>query len=475
MAKTLLNLKLNYKGKLLDIAKYGRDFTNKLFIGSNKYLFWQILDPKFPDKHLFLTASGNDFVLNLVPGSTVRCTKGGKEMDQAALTSGNILSGNQLKLSPDMTGTVVLGPDWEVGFEFSEPWVRVLTEEERQIVAQYSRRAELTSQERFNRGLMIAITLLTVIFLLIYDFLLKPEEVKVQDIGQRLSQIQQQATRIMPEVEQTTSSFSSEEVPLPEAPPATTQGSPTGVRGGTGTTTGSTASTFGLEGFSASGTQRPLQFVAVTGSETFVAAGRGGGGGGGGGGGTGPGGGGAGAPGSSFSAGAVQIQGADLGGVATVGPNVSGSSTRPTGGVAVLTGDASRVAPIGRPVTQSAQAISMKAQFGTQGVATVSEGNIGSAPEASQGTYSNIANRVASLKGRITTIYIAENNLRPQAGSVSVTLYIGADGSVKAADVVPQSGDLTTEFLQKVQQNVMSWRFSVSEMAKYRFVMQFRK
>jgi outer membrane biosynthesis protein TonB len=81
----------------------------------------------------------------------------------------------------------------------------------------------------------------------------------------------------------------------------------------------------------------------------------------------------------------------------------------------------------------------MKAQFGTQGVATVSEGNIGSAPEASQGTYSNIANRVASLKGRITTIYIAENNLRPQAGSVSVTLYIGADGSVKAADVVPES------------------------------------
>lgn len=476
MAKTLLNLKLNYKGKNLDIAKYGRDFTNKLFIGSNKYLFWQILDPKFPDKHLFLTSTGGDFYLQLVPGSKVSCVKGGSEVDQAYLTSNKILTGNSLKLSPDMTGSVALTPDWEVKFEFSEPWVSVLTEEQRQVVAQYSRRAELSSTERFNRGLMLGITALAILFLIVYDLWLKPADTGVADLEARLQQL---ATRVTPAVEAQSSTFEAEEPETPaetgqEQAQAAQQARPGTQTGATQGTAGSAAASFGLGDFNASATQRPMQVVAVTGSEVFGATrpgGRPGGSGATGPGASGPGTGAA----SNFNPGATSVAGADLGAVATRGPNVAGSSIRPQGGVAVVTGDASRVAPIGRPIAQTAAQQSVRTSFTTQSVQTVSEGSIQSAPAESQATYATIAARVNSLKGRINQAFVSEYNVQPQAGSVAITLYIGADGAVRAADVVPQSGDLTTQFLQKVQQQVLTWRFSVSEMAKYRFVMQFRR
>lgn len=475
MAKTLLNLKLNYKGKNLDIAKYGRDFTNKLYIGSNKYLFWQILDPKFPDKHLFLTSSGGDFYLQLVPGSKVSCVKGGTEVDQAYLTTNKLLTGNSLKLSQDMSGSVILNPEWEVKFEFSEPWVSVLTEEQKQVVAQYSRRAELSSTERFNRGLMLFFTILTLLFLLVYDLWLKPEDTGVQDLEAR---IQQLATRVTPEVEQQTSTFESEEAETPPAPetpaPASNQttrpGTPTGTATGSAS---SAAAAFGLGDFNPNATQRPIQFVAVTGSEVFGAT-RPGQRPGGGGSGSGTSGGGSGI-GSSFNAGATQVTSADLGAVATSGPNVSGSSLRPQGNVAVVTGDASRVAPIGRPIQQSAQSQSVRTSFSTQGVQTLTESNIASQPAERQGTFTTIRDRVNVLKGRLNQIFVSEYNLQPQAGSVSIMLYIDADGAVRAADVTPQSGDLTSQFLQKVHAQVLTWRFNVSEMAKYPFTIQFRR
>ncbi len=480
MAKTLLNLKLNYKGKNLDTAKYGRDFTNKLFIGSSKYLFWQILDPKFPEKHLFLTSSGDTFYLNLVPGSTVSCKKDGNPVDQGFLTGNNILRGTQLQLRPDMTGTVVLGPDWEVEYMFTEPFAYVLTEEQRQIVAQYSRRAELTSVERFNRGLVLLITFLTIAILFVYDLFLKPEDKASISLETKISQMMQ-ATRVMPEVAQQQSSFETgqAEQTEQETPPAqeAQQGAQTGTttgRPGVAGTASAAAGAFGLGGFNAGATQQGLSFKAVTTSETFGATRPGGrAGGGGGGSGTGPGGSGPGAPGSSFNAGTVQTHGADLGAVATSGPRVSGSSTRPnTGAVSVVTGDASRVAPIGRPVTQSGAVTAIKSQFTAGSATTASEGSIASVPEENRSDVENIKARVTRNKGRIQAIYNTESRLTPQSGGVSIKLYI-ENGSVRAADVIPVSGNLTTDFLKKVESEVKGWTFSTSKKVVYSFSIVF--
>lgn len=40
MAKTILNISLNYRGKHLDTIRQGSDFTNKWYIGTDKHLFW---------------------------------------------------------------------------------------------------------------------------------------------------------------------------------------------------------------------------------------------------------------------------------------------------------------------------------------------------------------------------------------------------------------------------------------------------
>ncbi|HRY83595.1 MAG TPA: hypothetical protein P5533_03065 [Candidatus Cloacimonadota bacterium] len=476
MATKQLNLHLNYKGKELDTAKYGRDFTKKLVIGSSKYLFWQILDPAFPDKHLFLTGTGDDFALNLLPGSSVQCKKGNQDVDQNFLTSSKILNGTQLKLQQDMTGVVKLAKDWDVSYEYREPYAKVMTEEQRQIYNTYNRRPELSAVDKFNRGLVLLLTALTVIFLIVYDRLIKPDEKAAVSLAQKLEQMTQ-ATRVIPEVAQQTSSFESDVEGQEEAPPAQTaqtgrptQGTP---RPGVAGTASGAAGAFGLGGFNAGATQQGLNFKAVTTSETFGATRPGGRGTGGGGGGTGPGGSGPGSPGSSFNAAAGQIQGADLGAVATSGPRYQGSSERPTGGaVSVVTGDASRVAPIGRPVTQSGAITAVKNQFVAGGATTASEGSIAGVPEENRGDVENIKARVNRNKGRIQSIYNSESRLTPQSGAVSITLYIDG-GSVKAADVVPTSGNLTTDFLKKVESEVKGWSFNTSKKVKYQFSILF--
>ena len=476
MANKQLNLHLNYKGKKLDTAKYGRDFTKKLVIGSNKYLFWQILDSSFPEKHTFLTGTGTEFALNLLPGTTVQCKKGDQDVDQNFLTSSKILNGTQLKLQQDMTGMVKLNSDWVVSYEFLPPFEKVMTEEQRQIYNQYSRRPEPTSVEKFNRGMILLLTALTVIFLIVYDRLIKPDERAAASLEQKLEQMTQ-ATRVIPEVAQQSSSFAEDVEGTEEAPPAQTgqtgqqtQGTP---RPGVAGTASGAAGAFGLGGFNAGATQQGLNFAAVTTSETFGATRPGGRGSGGGSGGTGPGGSGPGSPGSSFNAAAGQIQGSDLGAVATSGPRYQGSSTRPTGGaVSVVTGDASRVAPIGRPVTQSGAITAVKNQFVAGGATAASEGSIASVPEENRGDVENIKSRVNRNKGRIQSIYNSESRVTPQAGAVSITLYIDG-GSVRAADVVPTSGNLTTDFLKKVESEVKGWSFNTSKKVKYQFSILF--
>ena len=173
-----MNLKLYYKGKLLDIAKYGRDFTKKLYIGSSKYLFWQILDTKFPSKHLFLKKKDDKFYMNLRSGMNVAFQQNGQTMDSAALKSKNLLTGNELQLANEMTGSVQVNPDWVINYEFVEPYATVYTEKEKQIISQYSRRAELLPFQKFTRNFLLLALAVTVVGLIVFD-LVKPHNQRI--------------------------------------------------------------------------------------------------------------------------------------------------------------------------------------------------------------------------------------------------------------------------------------------------------
>jgi hypothetical protein len=469
MAKTLLNLKLSYKGKLLDIIKSGRDFDNSWYIGSNKYLFWQILDPNFPNKHLFLVKKGNDYFLQLVPGSNVSCSKNGNPVDASFLQQNGILKGTSLLLRNDMSGTVALNPEWEIKYEFTEPWVRVLTEEERMIVAQYSRRSELTASERFNRSLILLFIFLTVAFILVYDFVLKPETVDTGTLESKLAQLEQ-AQRVEPPpiqgqapVEAGTAEGEATEVV--EAPTGT-QGTP----GGTGAANAS--ATFG--NMSGTGTAAPgSPYQAATVRQSFVTAspgGRSGGGGSGPGGGPGAGSGFAGTFDPNATAGYNQT---DLGQIAFGKTPGGGTSTRPTEGtVQVFTGDAGKIAPRGKPIAQSAQTAGVIRSFQAASVSTISEGSIASVAEEQRPDVEKISSSVNARKGQITQLYRQSAAVQASSGSITIKLYISDNGQVDAADVIPNSETFTTKFLQDVKNLVENWSFNVSKKTIYQFTLR---
>jgi len=465
MAKTVLNLKLNYKGKLLDISKAGRDFTKQLFIGTDKHLFWQILDPSFPNKHQFLVKRGDDYYLQLLPGANVSCSHNGNPVDASYLQQNGILKGSNLLLRNDMAGTIALNPDWEIKYEYTEPWVRVLTEEERMIVAQYSRRAELTAAERFNRSMVILFLLLTIAFLLIYDFVLKPEAVDIGTLEARLAMLEE-AQRV--------------EVPLPTGQQAFVAGTETGevateatevgTPGGVGTANvGATFGGIGVPG----GTGDPnAPFQAATFRQSFVTATPGARGGGGGTG-TGPGGGGSGIAGAFDPSATGGYSQTNLGQVA-FGQAPAGGTTMapPSGSVAIFTGDAGRIVPRGRPVAQSAQTAAVIQSFSAANVTTIQEGSIISAPEELRPEIERIQASVNGRKGQITQIYRKYAAQRAMSGSITIELFISSNGQVDAAEVIPNSENFTEGFLKEVKALVESWSFNVSQRQRYRFTVR---
>ena len=199
MAK-ILSLRLNYKGKFLDYAKEGKEIKKKFVIGSNKFLQWQILDPAFPDKHTLIKKKGGEYVMELPPDSQVTCERGRDTLDTQYLKQNNLLAGNELVLKEDIQGTLTLAPNWSVDFDFREPWVAVLTPEERAIVAQYARRSKPDSVTRFNRTVIWIVVILTVLFLAIFDQVLRPEYKSILNVGDILQSQQNDAQKVVPDI-----------------------------------------------------------------------------------------------------------------------------------------------------------------------------------------------------------------------------------------------------------------------------------
>lgn len=482
MAKTILNLKLFYKGKHLDTIKQGTDFTNKWYIGSDKHIFWQILDEtgSFPQKHQLLFKRGNDLYLNLPQGASISCSKDGRPVDASFLKQNNILRGATLKLRNDMAGSVMLNRDYSVQYQYVEPLVTHLTLQEKAIVADCSHTPPLLSTDRTNRGVILLFLILGIAFILIYDLVLKPRGEAERSLSEMLAEMER-AQRIVPQVGEPPQGAVFETPEDEEITPGeageTDQTSRTGAesRGPR-----STQAVFGdLSRPNAPPSDQSAYRATVL--DEFVTArpGSRGGGGTGPGASTGPGGdftpsAGAGYAGTFDPSSTAGYRETQLGSVVTGTTPAGGTTTRPNLPIENFTGDASRLqrlAPENVPLPQTPQVENIKRQFQATEVTSLSEASIAGSPAARVSDVDKIYDQLNHRKGQIKQSYIRNSAISASSGSITVIMYIDEDGSV-VADIIPNSATFTQSFLEEVKTIVENWRFNVSKKTKYRFQMR---
>lgn len=476
MAKTQLNLILSYKGKTLDVIKQGKDFTNKWIIGSNKRLLWQILDTSFPFQHRLLIQKGDNSYLQMPPGASLTCSKDGKPVETAYLQQNGILQGGSLLLRNDMAGTIKIAPDWDISYEYAEPRVLRLTDQEQRLVAQYSRREALTPSERANRTLILVCLIVGIIFLLVYDYVLKPKAEAAATLAAKLAELER-AQRIeamigepeeLPEQEmEATGVTEMEGVPSEER---TTTGTGRRAPATAQATFGRFRSSDPTSGAYTSG--QPAQQATVL--REFVTARPGSRIGTGGSGGVGPSfdatGGGAGSGYSpSFNPGeTARYNQTDLSQVVIGQTPRGGTTVRPTGKIDKFTGDASKLAPARKPLPQSAQTQRIIQSFQSPSISTISENNVVGSTAGASSDVDDIYGQLYGRKGQITQLYRKHSAVQASSGSISIKLYIDSNGTV-VADVTPNSASFTQSFLQEVKRLVENWTFRVSKKTIYQF------
>lgn len=490
MVNKILTLKLFYKGKLLDTIEQEKDFTNKWYIGSSKYLSWQILDEsnKFPPKYKILIKKGGHYYLNLPQGSTLTCRKNDSPVDANFLKQNGILVDSLLKLREDMTGIIQVHPDYSIQYEFIEPVKIILTPQEKEVIKQTARPAPLAPMDKTTRVVVILALMAGIAFSIFYDLKLKPEMFREQTLSELLAEIEK-IREIKPEISQSQTP-STPLTTLPEEPATSKKttgnaqvgkGKSTG-KGGSSTPSG-TQSIFGDLGtssgtYAGGSTQSVVGAAVLSGfvtarpgvkggsgignaSGTFqpsAAAGLGSGG--------------------SFDPNAInRFNAGDVPSVVSGTAPEGGSTVKPSGSAQYYTGPAEKLKPLAggsltsvpdvraeteKIVSQSYKA-SEPAKIQEPAVTIVKPSTIVAGGDI-------IFNQIRSRKGQIEQAYKRNAAIKKQSGSITVILDIASDGTVKAT-IIPNSVTFTESFLNEIKSIIESWTFNVSQPTTYKFKM----
>jgi hypothetical protein len=474
MAEKILNLKLKYKDKILDIARQKRDFTGSFIIGSSKYIFWQILDKAFPDKYSLINKSGSSYKLKLREGMDITIKKNNQELTKDDLRRANLLKGNTLTMDPSTIGAVTFGEDWKIEYNFIEPYRYVATREELTIAKQFAKASPLSPQEKFTRIFVILGVLATWIGLYIAESNYVPP-VKL-NFTERLQMIEEYATQVQAEVTEevvgpTETGPKSREEMEEEVTEQVEQAqamSSAEFEQEFGLTLGDGIS--GMPGGEGVG-DFSNELLEVTEVSEIVVAGTGPG--------TGSG------PKATRGASDLDVAGAggfDLEGVGDGLGDIGGLEGLDLGG----TGGFEEVdlASLGGDVgSYNVTKVESKAQFQAvkkrfAGIKMVKEGTIKieeMTPEAKT-ELANIDNVVSTYKPQITKLFTVESMLMDMYGTIEFSLIISASGRVEAVDMEVADGSYFTDnFLRKCRQIILNWKIKVKEPIGYSFRMKFYK
>ncbi|MFO7895821.1 MAG: hypothetical protein R6U84_02700 [Candidatus Cloacimonadales bacterium] len=467
MAKKILNLQLNYKGKYLDTVRHERDFNSSFYLGKNKHLFWQIDDKKFPGKYKFLAKTGSKFKLFLQEGMQVKVNKNGRELSKEELKKENLLQGNALVLDAASEGIIEFPNDWSVQYFFKEPYKLVPKQEHLAIHKQFAKTPKPSDEERFTRIFIILGLLITAIGLFIGELTyVPPEEIS---FSERFQRIQDTATRVetdvVPEVAEV-------EEPVQTRKQESEEEAQQVVEEAAEMTSAEFAAEFGLEFGGLEGGEGTDSFegelLEVTQVGEIVASG--------------PGDGASskvkrGAGELDMAGGGFDLDSAEegLGGLGGLdGLDLGGSGGFEEVDMASLGGDIANYKTT--KVTSKAQFQEIRKKYA--GIKMVQEGSIElqeqSAAEKTE--FANIQQIVNAYKPQITKLFTSETMMMDMYGTLKFNLIIDSNNSVEAVDIeVAEGSYFSDSFLQKAKQIIMNWTIKVEKPVGYSFSMTFYK
>ncbi|MBI9032780.1 hypothetical protein JEZ13_12380 [bacterium] len=171
MNKKRFLVKYIYKGKQVTVAwSEGNENTskffllgNKLTIGSDPTLLWQIFNPAFPKKHDLIIKENQDYYINLLKSFSIQVNKDGKELGLDELKSLGLLKDNRLYLKDDFNGSIIIDDKTTITFN-SFPKPAPLNPEQLKLVALLTRYPKATGMNKFTKYSVVLVILFLIGF-----------------------------------------------------------------------------------------------------------------------------------------------------------------------------------------------------------------------------------------------------------------------------------------------------------------------
>lgn len=477
MVDKVLNLKLKYKDKVLDIARYKRDFTNKFYIGNDRDLFWQILDKTFPRRYNLISKAGSSFKMKLRDDMNVIVIKNNQELGIDDLRRANLLKGKSLTLDPSTAGSIDFGGSWEIEYSFIKPYTYTPSMQEISIAKQFAKFPPTTPQKKFTRAFVILGLLATWVGLYIAESTYVPP-VQV-DFAERMQRIEDYATQVQPEIMEVEIEGTTD-VPVGKSREEMEVEVTEQVEQAQAMTSAQFEQEFGLALDVGGGIQGGTgtgdfsnELLEVTEVSEIVAQSSGGPGTG-----TGP----------NARRGAADLDLAGSGGFDLEG---SGDGLGGLGDMGDLglggTGGFEEVdmASLGGDVgSYNITKVESRAQFKAvqkrfAGIKMVKEGSIQVKQTTSPQTKSIVADIdrvVATLRPQIEKLFARETMIMEMYGTVEFSIIINKSGKVEAVDTESIKGSYFTDsFLTKCREIILNWKIPVKDPIGYSFRMKFMK
>ncbi len=468
MAEKVLNLTLIYKNKILDKARYNRDFTKTFQIGSDRHLFWQILDKAFPVRHKLLTKIGSKYKIHLTSNMGVQLESDGETLSRADLETSKQISGSSLLIDNNSRGIVNLAKNWEIEFNFSEPYQSIANPEEIRIAKQFAKRPAKSLEDRRTSIMLLTGLILTAILLYFANiYYVPPMQINLQE---RFEKIQEIATRVTPDYEEEEQPEVQVEVDVAKKKAKTEEHAQEVVEQAEQTSVQEFEDMFG-SGFGDEDFEADIFEVDIIGEIAVVGDGS-----------------------DMTSTGSVTADRPITAGSQTL-EQASSSTIDLSEGFSSMDGldaidlgggmglEEIDLSSLGGStenfkVTQvqtKQQLAAVKRRFAE--IKTVEETDLEMETVTPQekNQLSNINMIVNTYKPQITRLYISERMKMEMYGTLGFVLYIESSGKVVGVDIKPTSGSFFTDaFLEKARQIVLNWKINVvTEDLTYSFRMKF--